>query len=240
MKLVTPAVLEKEYSVLSEKIERVCPYVDAVQIDICDGNFTDSKTWPYTGIGPSLEELTNSDEVFPCIDEAKLEVDLMVAQPEKIIGQWIGLGATRIVVHVESTSKISEIISEMKHTYGYDKDFAPGLLSLGLAVSIQTPLSAYEKYLDDIDFIQFMGIATIGKQGQKFDARVLVKIAELRKKYPDQRIQVDGGVSLETAQDLLKAGIDHLVVGSALFGTEDLESTIREFEKTAEQYGRYE
>lgn len=239
MKLVTPAVLEQEYSALSEKLERACPYADTVQIDICDGNFVDTKTWPYTG-GPELGDLVDGEEVFPCVTEAKLEVDLMVAQPETVVGQWIKAGATRIIVHVESTSKLEAIIDDLKHTYGYDKDFAPDLLSFGIAVSIKTPLRAYEKYLQDVDFVQFMGIRVIGKQGQAFDPVVLDKIREVRKKYPETTIQVDGGVNLKNAEALLKAGVDRLAVGSALFNTDDLGDTIEKFEKLAEQYGAYE
>lgn len=240
MKLVTPAVLEGEYSVLKEKLEQACPFADAVQIDVCDGHFVDTKTWPYTGNGPNLNALITQEEVFPCVNEAKLEVDLMVAQPEKIIGDWIRAGATRLVVHVESTSKLPEMIEELKHTYGYDKDFAPDLLSLGIAVSLKTPYSAYKDYLKDVDFVQFMGIGIIGKQGQKFNPLVLEKVRELRKKNPDMTIQVDGGVSLENADELLKAGVDRLAVGSALFGSEDIGKTITAFEKLAEQYGTYE
>lgn len=240
MHLVTPAILPVSFVELSEKIARIRPHVDRVQLDVCDGNYVDSKTWPYTGAGPSMEEMLRRGEVLPEADTIHYGVDLMVANPDEVIGDFISLGATRLIIHFKSTKNFKATIDHICHTYGYDKEFAPDLLSVGMAVPIDLELTEFAPYLELVDFVQFMGIADIGKQGQTFDPRVLLKIRDFHKRYPDVTIQVDGGVSLETAPELLSVGADRLAVGSALFNTKNIGHTIKEFEKLAEQYGIYE
>ena len=81
------------------------------------------------------------------------------------------------------------------------------------------------------DFIQFMGIKKIGYQGQPFDEEVLKKIKDLRKKYPDITISVDGGVSFDNYKDLAKAGANKLISGSALYESENIKEAWEEMEK---------
>ena len=74
-----------------------------------------------------------------------------------------------------------------------------------------------------------MGIARIGFQGEPFDERVIEKIKEIKKHYPEMIVSVDGGVSLENAQALIEAGATRLVSGSAIFEDSDISSIIGEF-----------
>lgn len=240
MKLVTPAILPKNFLELTEHIERVRGHAEVVQIDACDGNFVDALTWPYDAVGPTLESMMRDGKVLPYVDEFHIEIDLMVSRPERVIGHWIEVGATRIIVHIASTDHMDDIISMLTQKYGYAKGFAPDLLSLGIAVPVGMKLSAYEQYVDQVDFVQFMGVVNIGHQGQPFDSRVPDSIKRFRKAFPDTWIQVDGGVNLETAPAILDAGADTLVIGSALFGRDDIGRAVREFEKLSEQYGTYE
>jgi ribulose-phosphate 3-epimerase len=152
---------------------------------------------------------------------------------------FLQAGAGRLVVHIESTSDISGLIDELEKTYGRDKELSTDLLSLGLSIQIDTPLSKLEAHLPRVDYVQFMGIAHIGRQGIPFDERVLGKIKEFKKAHSDMLIQVDGGVSLESAPALFDAGADRLVVGSALWKSEDMPGTLHAFDALAEQYGRY-
>lgn len=243
MSVVVPAILPKTYEDLSTHLKQVHGIAERVQIDICDGNFVDATTWPYThSDGGKVPRNTSGEtlDMLPCAEDFRLEVDLMVARPEEVVGTWIELGARRVIVHAASTDRMGEVIELLKHQYGYDKDFAPDLLSFGIAISLDTPAEKYEPYLADAEFVQFMGIARIGHQGQPFDTRVLDRVRAFRKKYPEKHIQVDGGVSLETAPKLFEAGVDTVAVGSALFGSADVTHTVREFEKLAEQYGIFE
>jgi ribulose-phosphate 3-epimerase len=82
-------------------------------------------------------------------------------------------------------------------------------------------LDAIGTYREKIQFIQLMGIDNVGFQHQAFDEKVLGKIKEVRIKFPGLPISIDGGVSLETAPELIAAGADRLVVGSAIFNAEN-------------------
>lgn len=83
--------------------------------------------------------------------------------------------------------------------------------------------------VNNVDFVQCMGIDKIGFQRQEFDENVTENIKKLREKFTDLIISVDGGVSLETGAMLVEAGVSKLVVGSAIFNTEDIIETIEEF-----------
>lgn len=240
MSLVTPAILPTSFVELSEKIARIRPYANRVQLDVCDGRYVDTKTWPYTGAGPTIEELKRRGEVLPEADTIHYGVDLMVANPDEVLGDFIALGATRLIIHFRSTKDFKRTIDHITTQYGYDKEFARDLLSVGMAVPIDLELTEFAPYLKYVDFVQFMGIADIGRQGQTFDPRVLTKIRDFHKRYPDMTVQVDGGVNLTTAPDLLSVGADRLAVGSALFSSKNIGATIQEFEKLSERYGVYE
>ena len=77
------------------------------------------------------------------------------------------------------------------------------------------------------DFVQFMGIDKIGYQGQKFDEKDFKKISNLRKKYPDVTISVDGGVNFDNYKDLVKAGANKLISGSAIYESENIAESIK-------------
>jgi ribulose-phosphate 3-epimerase len=101
---------------------------------------------------------------------------------------------------------------------------------VGVALNIDTPNEQIYPLIPVVDFVQFMGIAKIGFQGEPFDERVLAKIADLRGKYPNATISIDGGVNKENAVALVKAGVNRLVVGSALFGSENISEELMNFQ----------
>lgn len=236
MGVIIPAVLVPSRKALDDTLSRLKGLVDVVQVDIVDGRFVGPPTWPYS----EAEELgiLRGASQFPHLGEFKFEVDLMVENPEDQIGPWIDAGVERILVHIESVRNMERVVETMKG-YGHEKGFAPDLLSLGIAINIDTDTAAIEPYLDDADYVQFMGIKTIGKQGQPFDERVLRKIEAFRKAHPGMPVQVDGAVSEKTAPALLAAGVDRLCIGSALLKAPDIEAALHRFEGLAEEYGRY-
>lgn len=236
MGVIIPAVLVPSRRDLEETLARLAGLVDAVQVDIVDGRFVGPPTWPYS----EKEELgiLEGTSQFPHLGEFKFEVDLMVENPEEQIGAWVDAGVERILVHIESVRSMERVIETMKR-YGHEKGFAPDLLSLGIAINIDTDIAAIEPYLADTDYVQFMGIKTIGKQGQPFDERVLRKIEAFRKKHPGMPVQVDGAVSEKTAPALLSVGVDRLCIGSALLKAPDIGAALHRFQELAEEYGRY-
>lgn len=233
MSAIIPAILPQSREDLAEKLLRLQGLVDEVQVDIVDGTVGGHAAWPYTHGRVTIED----DQIMPYLGGLRFEADLLVENPEDLLGTWIRTGATRVIVHAETTRSLPQVVRDIRTRYGYDKDFAPDLLSFGLSVNIGTDLTLIEPYLDQCDYVQFMGIARIGMQGEPFDPRVLQKISAFHKRHPDMLIQVDGGVSLETAPALLQAGASRLVVGSALWKQPDVAAAIGQFHTLLEEYG---
>jgi ribulose-phosphate 3-epimerase len=227
MSTIVPAILPVSQEDLENKLVLLIGLVESVQIDIVDGKFVAPASWPYvSGEGAATKAILSGVEMLPHVGQIQFEMDLMVTAPEELTGPWIAAGANRITLHAESTRNLSQLIGDMAVTYGHSKDFAPNLLSLGLALNIDTDLSLIEPFLDRIDYVQFMGIARIGRQGEPFDPRVLRKIAVFKQKHPTIVLQVDGGVSLDTAPTLMAAGIDRLIVGSGIWHSDDPASVV--------------
>jgi ribulose-phosphate 3-epimerase len=210
---IVPAILPVSREDLEQKLVqlRAIPQVKAVQIDAVDGRFAAPACWPYI-TQESLGQL-------PRANELNIDADLMVSDPERQALEWARAGARRLTIHVESAANLDKVLEDIfEHTGA----LTPEVLSVGLALGIETPVSIIRSHLDRINYVQLMGIAKIGKQHQSFDARVLRKIQEVRTTYPNLTIQIDGGVSRDTAPKLIAAGADRLIVGSALWRAQDL------------------
>ena len=213
---IIPAIMPKSYDDLVEKATLFAGVVPMIQLDIMDGHFVPARTWPYFPGDPHFARIISEEEGMPVWETLEFEVDLMVGRPEEAILQWIRAGARRIIVHVEGMRDFEKI-----------RDAVPqGLIELGLALNTTTPLSAIEPYLDHIDFVQCMGIARIGFQGEAFDERVLEHIRALRALLPNLPISVDGAVNFETAHALVDAGATRLVSGSAILESDDVALAI--------------
>lgn len=238
MGVIVPTILTASLDDIRAKLAKVKGLVESVQIDVVDGVFAGPPTWPYSQGEHALETFRASGETLADWGSFRFEIDLMVANPLEEAGAWLELGAQRVLIHFESVVDVAPVLAALEQRYGHEKGF-PGLFEVGLATQIDTDLARLEEQLVHVDYVQFMGIATIGKQGQPFDPRVVEKIKLFRKAHPDVLIQVDGGVSLESAPALLSAGVDRLVIGSALWKSGDVPGTLEKLEELAESYGRY-
>ncbi len=231
---IIPAIMPRSFGELREYAERLSGLVSAIQIDVMDGVFVPEKSWPYTDSDyEGFLRLAEGDESLDAWAEMDFEADLMIANPEMEIDNWVGIGARRIVLHAESTLELGETLSRFKDRAHerHEGDYFDKPLEIGVALNIDTPNELLSHWIRDINFVQFMGIARIGFQGQPFDERVLEKIRSFRAEYPDVTISVDGGVSLETAPRLIEAGTTRLVVGSAIWKSEDIEETIEKLKQ---------
>ncbi len=226
---IIPAVMPKNSEDLEMHLARVTGLVPLVQIDIMDGHFVHDVSWPYTEDAGYMDQILHEDSGLPYWDEFDFEVDLMIANPEREIDQWITAGARRIILHQESTNNLRKIIEEFRTRF--PKKEIPDIFDVELYVAqnIETSTETLYEYLDVIDGVQFMGIAKIGVQGSPFDNRVVAKIRQLRQDHSNTIISVDGGVGLMTAPILIDAGATRLVVGSAIFKSEHIAETIEEF-----------
>jgi len=206
MNNILPAIIAKDINELQEKINQVEGLVSWVQIDVMDGKFTP----PITLFEPSDLKKINT--------KLKLEAHLMIINPELKLDEWIDSGVSRIIVHAESTShrKLHEITEELN---------SAGIES-GIALDLKTSVSRIEDIIPSLNVVQLMSIAEIGHYGELFDARVIPKIESLREKFPNVKIGIDGGINLESAKEVLKAGADNLAIGSTIFKSADIKDTI--------------
>jgi ribulose-phosphate 3-epimerase len=237
MSIIIPAILPTSEHDLQDKLLRLQGISQHVQIDLVDGVFASPASWPF--LSPGKQITGHELDALEFLGTLHLELDLMVMDAEACIGPWITAGANRITLHAENTYALPQVLSSIKKTYGHEVNFTPGLLSIGLAIEALTDLTLIEPFIDQIDYVQFMGIDTDGRQGEPFDPRVLPKIRAFRKKYPQVPVQVDGGVNLETAPALLAAGASRLIVGSALWKVRNFEAAYKEFEEMTLKYGMY-
>ncbi len=230
---ILPAIIPQTLEDLKDKMFLVNTLVRVVQIDVCDGKFVPSKCWPYINDEEGdFHKIINESEEFPFWQSLDFEADLMVQDPENSAEDWIKAGAKRIVLHLESSKNLFPFIKELRKKYGYVGESAVSV-EIGIAINIFTPNASLYEYLDPgteglslIDFVQFMGIKRIGYQGESFDRGVLEKISDLREKYPDTIISVDGGVNFEDAHDLAAAGANRLISGSTVYESENIKEAI--------------
>ncbi len=216
---IIPAVMPKNYDDLVEKMGLFAGVVPLIQLDIMDNKFVKARTWPYNPGDSQFEKfalIVAEEEGMPEWEALDFEVDLMIENPESAVLKWVSSGAKRIIVHIEGM-KDFEVIR---------KAVPEGLIELGLAINTTTPLSALDPYLDRIDFVQCMGIARIGFQGEGFDERVLEHVRALRALRPDMPISIDGAVNFETAKCLVDAGATRLVSGSAILKSADVSNAV--------------
>ena len=234
---IIPAIIPKSFEDLQHKMSLVNGLANLVQIDICDGKFVPSKCWPYTGDDGDFQKIVEEVEGFPFWQSLDFEVDMMIKDPETVAEDWIKAGAKRIIFHVESSPRILRFIKELRDKYGYMGESAVNV-EIGIALDIKTPNENIDEFLELdnrglslVDFVQFMGIDDVGYQGQHFDKAVLGKIENLRTNYPDVIISVDGGVNLENIDDLVGAGVNRIVSGSAIYESENIKDTIEAMKK---------
>ncbi len=231
MGVVVPAVLPASKRELEENLARFTAMqpVSRVQIDVVDGSFAAPASWPYTA-PEELQAMVAHAEMLPQLDRFEYEIDLMCFGAKRAAEAWLALGAVRLTFHAESITNLPQFLADFRRHYGY-------LISFGLALNIESDIALMESSLGAVEYVQFMGIARIGRQGQPFDQRVFQKVRAFHERHPELSVQVDGGVSLENARQLLALGVSNLVIGSALSRTGDPIAAIAAFEELRSPYG---
>ena len=232
MHLIVPAVLPSSREDFDEKLELLThiPSVSRIQIDVVDSHFATPISWPYSA-PRELQNRVERGEMLPFLNRLSYEIDLMCVDAEQAADAWLALGATRLTFHAEGISNLSNFFASMRRRYGSGDGFAPGLISFGLAVNVANDLVLVESCLSEIEYVQFMGIAHIGKQGQSFDRRTLERVRTFHSLHPEFPIQVDGGVSLDNAQQLIASGVSDLIVGSAILRATNPSATFLAFKE---------
>lgn len=220
---IIPAILPEDFEEVQKKVARVAKFVPWVQVDLCDGKFVPSQTWPYRDGGwqnvpPDLE--------LPFWQDVNYEFDLMVADPVSVVEKIMELGGMRAVIHVGSAPE-EQILKALRALEHYDMEAV-------LAIDNNRPLENLFSLLGkdhQVHAVQCMGIAQPGFQKQEFDERVLERIKAIKEKHPSLTVAVDGAVNFGTVQLLIEVGADRLVSGSTIFESGDSLGTIQELEQ---------
>lgn len=221
MKII-PAILPMRYYDIRDGVERVYVAVDTVQVDFVDGNFAANRTWWFNGKNEdTLAAFLSQEEGLPHWQEMNYEFDLMIKDPLSQIDTFIALGPSKIIFHIESLEQ-EKMLAYLEAL----PEIVRSTISFGMAINVDTDPSLVTPYLDYIDTIQCMGIANVGFQQQAFDPRTIEQVRKAKELFPDKHISVDGAVSLANAVQLAEAGADTLVVGSAVFLSDDIHGTI--------------
>lgn len=201
---IVPALIPQSAAQMREVLPRL-RFSPEIHIDVVDGQFVPFTSWPYSPAG-------SPQEVRSVTDSFTLEVDLMVNDPLTAAGEWVAAGADMLVFHVETLALLE-----------WQEYCARSKVSLSISALNDTPLETLLAYAATADGVQLMGIAKIGLQGQPFDERVLDRIAAVRREFPTLPITVDGSVNDTTIAQLKAAGVDRLIVGSAIVKASDAE-----------------
>ena len=208
---VVPALIPTSKEEVIE-MSKTLSFSHEFHLDLVDGEFVAAKSWPF---GTADEPLS----VKSHLDAFTLEVDLMVKNPTSIADEWIRAGADMLVFHVESVD------------FESFKNFVNSTnISIGVSLHGNTSLDTFFQYAELADYVQLMGIETIGAQGQAFDEAVLDKIQAVKERFPRMSITVDGSVNPNTIKRLKDAGADRFIVGSAIVKQPDPRESHKKLE----------
>ena len=211
---LSASILSADFGRLAEQVkEAERAGVDWIHLDVMDGHFV-----PNITIGPAVTRAIRQTTKLP------LDVHLMISNPERYLEQFVAAGADWLGIHVEATVHLEGLIQNIKE------------LGAKAAVTLNphTPLSCLEYVLKEVDMVLLMTVNP-GFSGQKFIRGVLPKIRRLRQLIDEQEldvlIEVDGGVQLDTIDDLVAAGADVLVSGSGIFNDRPLAENVRKLKE---------
>lgn len=220
---IIPAIIPPNLNIVKERLSSVLGAVKKVQIDIVDGQYGNSITWPFNGNQfEEMIKIVREEEKFPYIDDFVVEVDLMVLHPIEYISDFLSLGAKSFVIHIDSTDHIKECINSIK--------IAGHRVGIGIKPQIDTSL-IYPHILE-IDFVQFMGNDRIGYNGVSLDQKVIKKIKDFHLQHSSIPIQIDIGVDKNTIIPLMEAGATSFVSGSEVFNSGNPKEAIKNLLKT--------
>lgn len=230
MSKIIPAILPQSFEEIKTKIAQVKHSAKLIQIDICDGVYVPSRTWPFIGEKDIFEKILLQDEGMPFWQEVDIELDLMVKNAHKKFLDYIALGPTRMIFHLGAEdSTFLDFLKNLDEFYKHN-------LQIGIAINPTTEITLLLPFVPHIQFVQCMGIEHPGVQGAASDVRVFDQIKKLRQEYPSLPISVDGSVSFKNIDHFLGLGVENLVVGSAIFKTENPEETYLDLDDIAAEY----
>ncbi len=213
---IVPAVVPQSLDDLHSVVERFKDVAKHVQVDVVDGHYARGKTWPYRDAA-TFAKIVEQEKGLPFWESVDYEFDLMINNPVESVLQYVHAGASRIILHAGAQGALQALQSLV------DLREEGGAFSIkaGVALGAHAQPDDLEPFEAQFDFVQVMGVAKEGHQGEPFDQKALFLVERLHKRYPTLPIQVDGGVNEQNIQELVTAGATRLAVGSAIVKAED-------------------
>jgi len=212
--LISPSVLSADFGRLAEEIKLAEEAgADMIHIDVMDGLFV-----PNITIGPMIVEAIKKVATVP------LDVHLMIVNPEKYVNDFIKSGADILTVHVEASIHLHRTIGSIKERGS----------KAGVSLNPATTLNTIEEIVNEIDLLLIMSVNP-GFGGQSFIPFCMDKIKKAKNLIENRNakvlIEVDGGIKLNNASEVAKAGADILVMGSEFFGQRDYKKFMQKLRK---------
>lgn len=217
--MIIPVILEPTFEKAVEKIKIIEDVASTIQIDIADDKLVDGKTFL---------EIEKLDKVET---KAELQLHLMVINPVDFLNKNRKFIPFKTVKIRNVSTVFTQLVdpTQMKTFIKLAKQLG---YKTGISINTDQDNKLITPYVEDIDFAQFMAIVP-GKQGNVFIPEVLSKVSTFKKEHPSITIQIDGGVNDTTLPQILSTRVDNVVIGSAIFNSENPKEKYRKFSKTA-------